>query len=257
MIHENSKTMPRIGVAIITKNAAAHLDQCLQSVAWAQQIVVLDSGSTDATLEIAARHGIEIHQTSDWPGFGMQKNRAIALLNTDWVLALDADEVLSETLINSIQSAISSDTPATVYRLSRISNYCGRWIKHAGWYPDHLPRFFQRGAAQYSDDLVHERLIYQGDAPLLAGELLHFSFDNLDNVLDKINRYSKAGAQQRQSRGESSHLGKAIYKGLWTFLRTYFLQRGFLDGREGFILAVSNAEGAYYRQLKLMYLNEN
>ncbi len=257
MIHENIKTMPRIGVAIITKNAAAHLNECLQSVAWAQKIVILDSGSTDSTLEIAASYGVEIHQTSDWPGFGIQKNRAIALLDTDWILALDADEVLSETLIHSIQSAIDSETTAQVYKLSRLSNYCGRWIKHAGWYPDHLPRIFKRGAAYYSDDLVHERLIYQGAAPLLAGELLHFSFDHLDDVLDKINRYSKAGAQQRQARGETSHLGKAIYKGMWTFVRTYFLQRGFLDGREGFILAVSNAEGAYYRQLKLMYLNEN
>lgn len=247
--------MTTLGVAIITKNAAAHLDACLSAVNWADKIVVLDSGSSDRTLAIAAQHGAEIHSSADWPGFGIQKNRCIDLLDTDWVLALDADEVLSTELIAEIRAAILNPI-AQVYALPRISNYCGRWMYHSGWYPDFVARLFKRGCARYSEDLVHERLLFQGDLIRLQHQLLHYSFDDLSQVLAKVNSYSSAGAQQRLQRGERSGLLKAIFKGIWTFIRCYVLRRGFLDGREGFILAVSNAEGAYYRYLKMMYLGE-
>lgn len=247
--------MPTLGIAIITKNAAVHLDACLAAVAWADRIVLLDSGSTDNTLEIAARHGAQIHTTPDWPGFGPQKNRCVDLLDTDWILALDADEILSLELGEEIRNTIRQPA-ADVYALPRLSNYCGRWMYHSGWYPDFVPRLFKRGSARYSDDLVHERLISSAKATPLTQLLLHYSFDDLAQVLAKVNSYSSAGAQQRLQRGERSGLLKAIGKGLWTFIRSYFLKRGFLDGREGFILAVSNAEGAYYRYLKLMYLGE-
>ncbi|SFN02307.1 Glycosyltransferase involved in cell wall bisynthesis [Formivibrio citricus] len=247
--------MPTLGVAMISRNAAAHLDACLAAVRWADRIVVLDSGSADNTLDIARAHGAEIHVSVDWPGFGVQKNRCLALLDTDWILALDADEVLSPELAEEIRAAVAAPK-ADVYALPRLSNYCGRWMHHSGWYPDFVPRLFKRGAARYSDDLVHERLIFAGEAVRLQHHLLHHSFDDLSQVLAKIDSYSSAGAQQRLARGERSGLLKAIGKGLWTFIRSYFLKRGFLDGREGFILAVSNAEGAYYRYLKLMYLGE-
>jgi hypothetical protein len=129
-------------------------------------------------------------------------------------------------------------------------------MKHTGWHPDYLPRLFKKGAAQYSEDLVHERLIFSGKVSHLDGLLMHYSFDDLESVLDKVNRYSSAGALQRFQKGARSGLRSAIFKGFWTFIRSYIIKRGFLDGREGFILSVSNAEGAYYRQLKLMYLQE-
>lgn len=247
--------MPTLGIALITKNAAAQLDACLAAVAWADKIVVLDSGSTDATLEIAAKHGAQIHVTPDWPGFGIQKNRCIDLIDTEWILALDADEVLTPELTAEIRAALANPQ-ANIYALPRLSNYCGRWMYHSGWYPDFVPRLFKRGSARYSEDLVHERLIFQGELKRFSHHLLHYSFDDLSQVLAKVNSYSSAGAQQRLQRGESSGLLKAISKGLWTFIRCYLVKRGFLDGREGFILAVSNAEGAYYRHLKLMYLAE-
>lgn len=247
--------MPTLGIALITKNAATQLDACLAAVAWADKIVVLDSGSTDATLDIAAKYGAQIHVTPDWPGFGIQKNRCIDLVDTDWILALDADEVLTPELTAEIRAALAN--PQTdVYALPRLSNYCGRWMYHSGWYPDFVPRLFKRGLARYSEDLVHERLIFQGELKRFEHHLLHYSFDDLSQVLAKVNSYSSAGAQQRLQRGERSGLMKAISKGLWTFIRCYLIKRGFLDGREGFILAVSNAEGAYYRHLKLMYLAE-
>ncbi|MDR3411829.1 MAG: glycosyltransferase family 2 protein [Formivibrio sp.] len=248
--------MPTIGVAIITKNAATHLPSCLSAVRWADKIVILDSGSTDNTLEIARKHGAETHQTSDWPGFGTQKNRCISLLETDWILSLDADEVLTQELVDEIRSVISAPQ-SNVYALPRLSNYCGRWIRYSGWYPDYVPRLFQRGTAYYSEDLVHERLIFTGVPLRLSNEILHYSFDNLDQVLAKVNSYSAAGAKQRHLRGQQASLGKAIRHGLVAFFRSYILRRGFLDGQEGFILAVSNAEGTYYRYLKLMYLNEH
>ncbi|MBM5572173.1 MULTISPECIES: glycosyltransferase family 2 protein [Deefgea] len=247
--------MPTIGVAIITKNAQAHLAACLQSLTWCDQVVILDSGSTDQTLNIAQSHGAQIHQSIDWPGFGIQKNRAIALLETDWIFALDADEIVNAQLADSIQAAVQNPQ-SEVYQLNRLSNYCGRWMRHTGWHPDYLPRLFKKGSARYSEDLVHERLIFSSSVSQLDGLLLHYSFDDLESVLDKINRYSSAGAQQRLNKGSRSSLSSAIFKGVWTFIRSYIIKRGFLDGREGFILSVSNAEGAYYRQLKLMYLQE-
>ncbi|MGL6070464.1 glycosyltransferase family 2 protein [Craterilacuibacter sp.] len=251
------KTMPSIGVAIITKNAEAHLHQCLAAVRpWVQDIVVVDSGSTDATLAIARLAGAKIIETADWPGFGMQKNRALALLETDWILSLDADEVVSPELAEAIRTAVVLASE-NVFSLSRLSSFCGRWMQHSGWRPDHVQRLFRRGEARFSDDLVHERLLFSGASPVLAGELLHYSFDNLDQVVDKMNRYSAAGAQQRYQRGKrSGGMASVIAKTLWSFIRTYVLRRGFLDGREGFILAVANAEGTFYRQLKLMYLAE-
>jgi len=253
----SATSWPSIGVAIITKNAATHLDACLAAVrSFATDIVVLDSGSTDQTLAIARRHGARIFENSDWPGFGCQKNLAISHLETDWILSLDADEIVSAELAQAIVQAVQEGRHE-VYRLSRLSNFCGRWMHYSGWRPDDVERLFRREQARFSDDLVHEKLLFSGFAPVLAGVLMHYSFDNLDEVIDKMNRYSSAGATQRHQRGQGSGgMAGVILKTLWSFIRTYILRRGFLDGREGFILAVANAEGTFYRQLKLMYLTE-
>ncbi|WP_233201253.1 glycosyltransferase family 2 protein [Chromobacterium alticapitis] len=246
-----------LGIAIITKNAAAHLADCLASVREiAADIVIVDSGSQDATLEIAERFGAQVFSHLDWPGFGIQKARAVSYLQTDWILSLDADEVLTPELASAIVETVSNGSDG-VYSLSRLSNFCGRWMHHSGWRPDHVPRLFRRGMAAFSDDLVHEKLLFAGAAPVLRGDLLHYSYDGLDDVLDKLNRYSSAGARQRHAKGKrSGGMGAVIGKAVWSFLRTYIVRRGFLDGREGFVLAVANAEGTYYRQLKLLYLSE-
>ncbi|WP_035054704.1 glycosyltransferase family 2 protein [Andreprevotia chitinilytica] len=246
--------MPTLGVALITKNAANHLAECLASVAFADHIVVLDSGSSDDTLAIAAAHGAQVETTTDWPGFGPQKNRALASLDTDWVLSLDADEIVSPELANAIRAAITSNAGA-VFTLRRRSSFCGQWIRHCGWYPDDVPRLFKRGTARYSDDLVHERLVFDGAAPVLAGELLHYSYDDFETVLGKVNQYSSAGAAQRHGKGQSSGVAKAALRGLWAFFRTYVIKRGFLDGGAGFAISVMNAETTYYRFLKLGLLH--
>ncbi|WP_322104958.1 glycosyltransferase family 2 protein [Paraburkholderia sp. J41] len=248
-------THTTLGVAIITKNAAARLAQCLASVAFADEIVVLDSGSTDATLEIARAHGARVMASADWPGFGPQKNRALDALATDWVLSLDADEVVSPELAASIRATLAAPQ-ADVYAVDRLSSFCGTWIKHSGWYPDWIPRLFKRGSARFSDDLVHERLVFDARAQRLAGKLLHYSYEDFEGVLRKLDSYSGAGARQRAAGGKSGGFGKAVARGAWAFVRTYVLRAGFLDGWAGFQIAVFNAETVYYRFLKLALLGQ-
>ena len=245
----------RLSVVIIVRDAAAYFAACLESARFADEIVVLDSGSTDGTLEIACRYTDRIYSHPDWPGFGVQKNRALDYATGDWVLALDADERITPALQREIAAVLAHPT-ADVYAIPRLSSYCGRTLRHSGWWPDYTPRLFRRQAARFSDDLVHERLRFAGVAARLSSPLLHESFRTLDEVLDKLNRYSSAGATQMAAQGRQGGVGAAVGHGLWTFLRTYLFRLGFLDGREGFLLAVSNAEGVYYRYLKLMYLKE-
>ncbi|MCG5075797.1 glycosyltransferase family 2 protein [Paraburkholderia tagetis] len=247
-------TQTTLGVAIITKNAASRLAQCLDALSFAHDIVVIDSGSTDGTTEIARAHGARVIEETTWPGFGTQKNRAIDALATDWILSIDADEIVSPELAGSIRAAIAA--PVTdVYAVDRLSSFCGSWIRHSGWYPDWIPRLFRRGTARFSDALVHERLVFTASAQRLEGKLLHYSYTDFDDVLRKLDAYSSAGAEQRAAAGKGGSVGKAVVRGAWAFVRTYVLRAGFLDGRAGFMIAVFNAETVYYRFLKLTLLN--
>ncbi len=245
-----------LSVIIITQDEADNIRACLESVAWADEIIVVDSGSEDDTAAISREFTPHVHVHSDWPGFGVQKNRALGYASKDWVLSLDADERITPELRREIEAVLGATNAAAAYRIPRLSSYCGRFMRHSGWYPDLLPRLFRRGKARFSEDLVHERLIVEGDMGELHGMLLHYAFDNLEEVLHKVNQYSTAGAQAMHRRGRQATLAGAVLRGLWSFVRTYFLRAGFLDGREGFMLAVSNAEGTYYRYLKLMLLNQ-
>ena len=235
---------------IITKNEARNIEACLRSVSFANQLVVLDSGSTDATRELAQAFGAEVSENTDWQGFGIQKNRALALATCEWVLCLDADERLTPPLQDAIRQAIEAPS-FQVFSFPRLSSYCGQYMHHSGWYPDRVTRLFKRGAAQFSSDLVHEKLVTSEPVGLLAASLLHESFTSFESVMDKANRYSTAGAQILFGKGKSASVGTALAHGLWAFFRTYVVRRGFLDGRMGLVLAISNAEGTYYRYLKL------
>jgi glycosyltransferase involved in cell wall biosynthesis len=245
---------PTLSVIVITKNEAELIGQCLESVKWADEIVVVDSGSQDATVDICRRYTDKVVVT-DWPGFGPQKNRALDLATGDWVLSIDADEEVSPELAQEIQRVLQTPT-AQGYTLSRLSSYCGRFMRHSGWWPDPVLRLFQRNAGRFTDARVHERVVVQGTVRALHATLLHHSYRSLDQVLHKVNHYSHESALALQAKGRRAGLSTAIGHGLWTFIRTYIFKAGFLDGREGFILAVSNAEGTYYRYLKLMYLLE-
>ncbi len=245
---------PTLSVILITKNEAELVGQCLESVKWADEIIVLDSGSTDATVEICQRYTDRVTVT-DWPGFGPQKNRALAMATGDWVLSIDADEEVTPALAQEMQAVLQAPQ-AQGYTLPRLSSYCGRDMRHSGWWPDPVLRLFKRGAGSFTPARVHERVVLEGAVAALQHTLLHHSFRSLDQVLHKVNHYSREGALALLAQGRRASLSTAIGHGLWSFFRTYVLKRGFLDGREGFILAVSNAEGTYYRYLKLMYLQD-
>ena len=228
---------------------------CLASLEGiAQQIVVIDTNSTDSTLEIAKNHGAIVSQPADWPGFGPQKNRALDLATGEWVLSLDADERLTPALRSEILTAIHHPAHVDCFAIPRLSWYCGRFIRHSGWSPDYVDRLFKRGTARFSDDLVHERLVPNGQVAKLENPMLHFSFMNFSQVLQKIDRYSTASAEQAFAKGRRSNPLKAILHGMWAFIRTYFIRAGFLDGYQGLALALSNAEGSYYRYMKIWLL---
>ena len=249
--------MPTLSVILITRNEEANLDDCLASLeGLAQQIVVVDTNSTDRTLEIAQKHGATIAQPTDWPGFGPQKNRALDLATGEWVLSLDADERLTPALRSEILTAIHHSAHIDCFAIPRLSWYCGRFIRHSGWSPDYVDRLFKRGTARFSDDLVHERLIPQGPVAKLENPMLHYSFMNYSQVLQKLDRYSTASAQQAFAKGKTSSPCKAVLHGAWAFFRTYILRAGFLDGPQGFALAISNGQGTYYRYIKLWQLNQ-
>ena len=244
----------KLSVSIITFNGEPLVGRCLESVAWADEIIVVDSSSTDRTREICRELGAIVIQTPDFPGYGQQKNRALDRTTGDWVLALDHDEWVSAELRAEIEAVISNPGDAVAFTMPRLSNFCGRDMRHCGWWPDPLTRLFRKGAARFSEDHIHDRVLVNGKIGKLRQPLRHDPMPTLDHVIAKMNGYSSAGAKFNFEHGKRSSLGKAIAHGLWAFVRTYFLRAGFLDGREGFMLSVSNAEGTYYRYLKLMML---
>lgn len=244
-----------LSVIIISKNEEAVIRRCLTSVAWADEIVVVDSRSDDKTVEICREFTDKVVQ-ADWRGFGPQKNLALGLAVGEWVLSLDADEYLPPGTEAIIREAMLRAPEISGYRLSRVSSYCGRWMRHSGWAPDYVTRLFMRDRGRFTDDVVHERLEVQGRVAALDLTLYHEAFVDLEEVLAKVDRYSTLSAQSMYERGRRATLRQAVTHGLWAFVRTYLLRGGIADGREGFMLAVSNAEGAYYRYAKLMLLSK-
>ena len=244
---------PGLSVIVITHNERRNIADCLRSVAFADEWIVVDSGSTDGTREIAAGLGATVVETADWPGFGAQKNRALARAGRDFVFSIDADERVTEPLAASVRAVVAAGDAATFrgYELARLSSFCGQTMRHGDWYPDRVLRLFRREGARFSDDLVHERLVVDGPLGRLDGHLLHDSVPSLDNALDKMNRYTTGRAQDKLRHGGRGGLAKGLAHGLWAFVRSYGLKRGFLDGRLGLVLALHIAETTYYRYLKM------
>jgi len=241
-----------LSVIIITKNESKSIRRCLASVSFADEIIVLDSGSDDNTVELCQHYTPDVFST-DWPGFGLQKQRALEKATGNWVLSIDADEEVSPALQIEIKKAITT-VGIDGFEIPRLSLYCGKIMKHGGWYPDYVLRLFKRHNGRFSDDLVHERVIVKGVIKQLTQPLQHEAFINPDEVLHKINTYSTLGARKLYQQDKHTSLVQALLKSLWTFIRTYLLKLAFLDGQQGLMLAISNAEGTYYKYLKLLDL---
>lgn len=239
-----------LSVAIITLNAATQLEECLRSAAFAEEIVVVDSGSTDATVALAERYGARVVQ-QDWLGFGRQKQFAVAAATHDWVLCLDADERVTPELRIAVEKALHN--PSTVaFRFPRCNRFLGRYLKHGEGYPDWSLRLFDRRQARWSDDAVHEKVEYQGVVGELAADLLHDSAESLATYLSKQNRYTTLAAEMALARGKRSSFARLVFSPLLRFIKFYFIRQGFRDGLPGFIHILIGCFNSFTKYAKML-----
>lgn len=240
--------MSQLSAIVITRNEEQNIEDCLDCLAFCDDRIVVDCGSTDDTVNIAKRKGarVEFHP---WLGFGAQKNYALSLAAGTWVLSIDADERITSELAAAIKEAVTN-LNVDAWEFPRLTRFCGREMRSPAWYPDYVLRLFRRGKAKFQEVTVHERVICNGIVRRLRPPLLHYPVQKLEEALFRIDSYSTAGAQMIVVSGRKVHFVSGVGHGLWTFFRLYVLKCGFLDGAEGFLLAVANAEGSYYRYMK-------
>jgi glycosyltransferase involved in cell wall biosynthesis len=244
-----------LSVIIVAKNEAHNIESCLESVTWADEVIVLDSGSSDDTVNLAIAAGVRVIE-NDWPGYGPQQNCGIDLATHDWIYSLDADERITPELAAEI-CAVIRENKFNVFDVPRRSLFVTRFMRHSGWWPDRTRRLFKKGSARFTNHKIHANLATEETIGHLTEPMIHYSFLNYHAVVEKMNRYSSGSAQDLNEMGKQGSLGAAISHGLWAFIRTYFLQAGFLDGQLGLILAIANAEGTYYKYLKLWELQNS
>lgn len=242
----------KLSAVLITKNAGPEFAKCLKSLAFADEIVILDSGSTDETLAVAEQFGARTFQSDDWPGFGPQRQRAQSHAQGEWLFWIDTDEVVTPELASSIQHAIEQGREKQVFQVKRLSWFFGRFIRHSGWYPDKVVRLYRRDDYGYDDALVHEKVHFPGaSVETLGGDLLHYTATNFPDYMAKSVRYAEDWAEGRARRGKKASLFSACTHSAGAFVRKYLLQRGFLDGRHGFLLAVTTAIYAFNKYAAL------
>lgn len=245
--------MASLSAVLIVKNEEAALAACLEKLQWVDEIVVYDSGSNDNTLEIARRFTSHVYTDADWQGYGIQRQRAQARASGDWILMVDADEHVTPELRAGIQAVVSANDQNTVYALARLSWCFGRFIHHGGWYPDYVARLYPKAKASYGEEKVHEKLHYPAGMPVknLQGDLLHYTYRDLEHYLVKSAQYAAAWAEQRQMKGRRGSLLQGFLHGLACFLRMYVLRLGFLDGRQGLLLALLSGHSTFAKYADL------
>lgn len=253
---------PTLAVALIVKNEEKHLQACLDTVKdWADEIVLLDSGSTDRTEEIARQYTDKFYTNLEWPGFGKQRQLAQQYVTADYVLWLDADERVTPELKTSILAAINSNKPNSLYRINRLTTAFAKEIRYSGWSPDWVVRLYRTADTHYNEALVHESVVIPNgfDVVSLDGRLKHFTYERLGEYTRKTQLYMQSWADQREGK-KSASLLSAVMHGFFRFLKMYILKRGFLDGRHGFLLAVLSANTTFTRYADLWlrdYVNKN
>jgi len=245
-----------LSLCVITRDAAAQLADCLASVPFASEIVIVDSGSRDDTVQIASRSGARVIERA-WPGFGAQKNFAVGAASHDWVLCLDADERLTPELGAAIRTALAGAGAAgapIAFRMARRNRFLGRWLAHGEGYPDWNIRLFDRRRARWTEDPVHENVVADGPVARLAGDLLHDSAESLDAYLAKQNRYTTLQAEVMHARGERAGVARLVASPLVRFARFYVLRLGFLDGVAGFVHIAIGCFNSFAKYAKLRAL---
>lgn len=250
--------LSKISACIIVKNAQKTVKECLESLSEFGEIILLDNQSSDETIKIARQFGrtypnLRIEQ-SEFIGFGALKNLAVSLATNEWILSIDSDEVLEIEALNEIK-ALSLDEKSII-ALPRKNLYNGEWIKACGWYPDFVWRIFNKNFTHFNDNFVHESVIIPPNARKiqLKGSLKHYAFKDIESIIAKMNRYTSFSANEKFEKGRKTSFCAAIFRFFLTFFRDYILRKGFLYGYKGFIVALLNAEGAFYRYAKLYEL---
>jgi glycosyltransferase involved in cell wall biosynthesis len=261
-----------LSVVIISYNEESVIHSCLLSVAFAQEILLMDSNSSDNTCQIVQdlqqqwkNDGPQVHiHHCDWPGDGPQRNRGIQKASSEWVLCLDADERVSPLLHQELIHFFQQPPPHAGYHIPFQSYYLGKRIRYGDWRREQHLRFFQKESGHYSESLVYgaqgahcRPLLKHGTTGRFQHLIEHYPYRSIDMILEKMHRYSTGGAILKKAQGLKSSLSKALLHGLWTFVRGYIIKRGFLDGSRGFLLAVANAECCYYRYIKLAFMTES
>lgn len=244
--------MASLSVVLIVKDEAQNLAACLDTVRWADEIVVLDSGSSDDTVTIAQQYTRQVFTESDWQGYGLQRQRAQQYATGEWILMLDADERVTPTLRESVQCVLHEDRRDRVYALPRLSWCFGRYIRNGGWYPDYVTRLYPRDRAHYGEQRVHEKLSHVGlQVERLEGDLLHYTYRDLHHYLVKSAGYARDWAAQRHAQGRRASLLQGMGHALGCFLRMYLLRAGFMDGRAGLLLALLSAHSTFVKYAAL------
>lgn len=241
--------MPKLTVTVITRNESANIEAALASVGWADEIVVVDAESTDDTAAIARRHTHRV-EVRPWPGFSAQKNYAASRASHDWILSLDADEALSEALEAEIWEIKREGSQADGYTIPRMAQYMGRWILHSGWYPDRKIRLYDRRKGKWVGKYVHESVKVDGRVGHLKSNLLHYTCSSLSQHLKTMDRYTTLAAQEMVAQGRRASLWRILLHPPWAFWKSYALQRGFLDGFEGLVIAYMAAVYVFVKYTK-------
>ncbi len=248
----------KLSVYIIAYNEEDKIEQALKSVDWADEIIVADSFSTDATVEIAQKFGAEVVQIP-FNGFGDLRNKAIDACRHDWIFSLDSDERCTEQARKEIEKIICAKDHADAYFVPRRNYFLGRWIKHSGFYPDYRqPQLFKRGSLRFRPDMVHEGydVISDKKCGYLKSDIYQIPYKNIEEMMSKANRYSTLGAEKLEQTGRTSGLFNALMHGVWSAFSIFILRLGFLDGWPGFIIALGNFEGTFYKYVKLHWKNK-
>lgn len=246
-----------LSVAIITKNEAENIRACLQSISFAGQIILVDSGSTDSTLQIAVEFGCEVY-SEEWLGFGPQKQLAIEKCRLPWILILDADERIPLDTADIIKKIVTdANVKEAGFSFPRKNYFQGRWIKHAGWWPDRIVRLFRKDKGRMTAAIVHESVEVQGTVGLLNVPIEHFTESSLSKIIQKIDKYSTLGAEAAFKAGKTSSAFSAFMRAFFTFNQDYFLRMGILDGEQGLTLAVTDAVNKFFKYAKLSELGKN
>ena len=248
----------KISAYIIAYNEAEKIRDCINSVLWADEIIVADSYSTDGTTEIAEELGAKVVHIP-FEGYGDLRNKAISYCNGEWIFSLDSDERCTKNVRDEILTLIEN-APLDIYNIPRKNFFMGRWIKHSGWYPNfRQPQLFRNGKMTYDLKSVHEGFISHSDKEIgvINNIIWQFPFKNTEEVIHKANRYSTLGVEKLQDKGEIGGVFKAFLHGFWSFVKHYIFKLGFLDGGPGFVIAFGNFEGTFYRYIKLTEAQAN